>query len=77
MYIVLICWNVLTRHLKNNKLTASGSGGWGVQEQHAAEPQFGEDLFSDWEVVQKKRAPSGLFYDEGTNFTHEGSILMT
>lgn len=47
MYIVLICWNVLTRHLKNNKLTASGSVGWGVQEQHAAEPQFGEDLFSD------------------------------
>lgn len=77
MYTVLICWDVLTKHLKNNELIVPGSGGWGVQEQHAAEPQSGEDPFSDWEVVQKKRAPSGLFYNEGINFTHEGSTLTT
>lgn len=46
MYIVLTCWDVLTKHLKNNELTAPGSRGWGVQEQHAAEPQSGEDSFS-------------------------------
>lgn len=52
MHIVLICWDVLTKHFENHTLIAHGSGGWGVQEQGtAADLLSDDDPFSASEVV--------------------------